>query len=178
MRFITDIQAKACVKSQSDKMSILGFIKAVLDVNTWIVLIFRVSTFFVFIKCYPISKLFWFINRLLFTVDLDPRANLAGGLMLVHGMCIVIGHEVKSKGILKIYQGATIGGNHGKRKVIDGFSTGQPVLCNNVIIGINSCVLGPIIVGENSVVGTGAIATKDVLENVTVVSVNKVIPTI
>lgn len=175
MRFIKDFRAKACIKSRSDKISFKGFLKAILDVNTWIVFVFRLSSFFVLIKCYPISKVFWFVNRLLFTVDLDPRANLAGGLMLVHGMCIVVGHEVRSKGVLKIYQGATLGGNQGKRNVIDGISTGQPVLGNNVIIGINSCVLGPILVGENSIVGTGAIATKDIIENVTVVSVNKIL---
>lgn len=32
---------------------------------------------------YPDSKLFWLVNRIIM-VDIDHRADLAGGLMLVH----------------------------------------------------------------------------------------------
>lgn len=175
IRLFKDIQAKALVKSNSNKSFIVAYVKSLLDVNTWIVIIYRLSSFFVKIYLYPVAKIFWLINRILFTVDIDPRADLAGGLMIVHGMNIVIGHEVRSKGKLKIYQGATIGGNSGKRKVVEGVNTGQPVFLDDVIVGINSCILGPVFVKEKCIVGTGAIVTKDVPANSIIVSVNKLI---
>lgn len=175
IRLIKDIQAKAMVKSNSNKFFIVAYVKSLLDVNIWIVIIYRLSSLFVKIYLYPVAKLFWLINRILFTVDIDPRADLAGGLMIVHGMNIVIGHEVRSKGKLKIYQGATIGGNSGKRRVVEGVNTGQPVFLDNVIVGINSCVLGPILVEKDSVIGTGAIVTKDMPAHSIVISVNKLV---
>lgn len=73
--------------------------------------LYRFSQFFYSIHLDVISKIIWYINRLLFHVDIDYRADLAGGIRLVHGLGTVIGHETKSLGNLTIYQGVTIGGN-------------------------------------------------------------------
>jgi len=59
----------------------------------------------------PVAKLIWYMNRLLFHCDIDYRADLAGGFMIVHGLGIVIGSGVKSNGRLKVYQGVTLGGD-------------------------------------------------------------------
>lgn len=176
-KLLLDIKAKALIKSKNNKHELSSYIKALLDANTWIVIIYRFSSMFIFLRLYPVAKVFWLVNRILFNIDIDPRANLAGGLVLIHGMGIVIGHEVKSVGTMKVYQGATIGGNVGKREVINGVNTGQPVIEPNVTIGINSCILGPIKIGHDSIIGTGAIVTKDVANNAIVIGVNKVLGT-
>ncbi|WP_430815369.1 serine O-acetyltransferase [Carboxylicivirga sp. RSCT41] len=175
IRIFKDIQAKASIKAVRTRYRFFAVLKTLLDVNVWIVIIYRLSSIFSKLKLYPVSKLFWLFNRIIFTVDIDPRADLAGGLMLVHGMNIVIGHEVRSQGKLRIFQGATVGGNSGKSRVINGEMIRQPIFYDDVTVGINSCVLGPVTIGENSIVGTGAIVTKDVPSNSTIVSVNKVI---
>lgn len=174
-RLLLDIKAKALLKSKNNKYQLVGFIKALLDINTWIIIIYRLSNIFADLRLYPFAKVFWIINRILFNVDIDPRANLAGGLVLIHGMGIVIGHEVKSLGMMKIYQGATIGGNMAKREDIDGVNTGQPVIEPNVTIGINSSILGPIKIGQDSIIGTGAIVTKNVKRNTVIIEANKII---
>jgi len=55
-------------------------------------------------------------------VDIDYRADLAGGFMLIHGLGTVIGKNVISRGKLKVYQHVTLGGGNGKvgRLVEDG----------------------------------------------------------
>lgn len=58
----------------------------------------------------PLSKVVWYINRLLFHADIDFRADLGGGFVLVHGLGVVIGSSVMSTGPLTVYQGVTIGG--------------------------------------------------------------------
>jgi serine O-acetyltransferase len=130
LKFIEDFKQKARLKQGSTQNLFFVYLKVSLDITIWIVLIYRISNVLNKIKLYPIAKFFWLINRIFFSVDIDPRANLEGGFVLIHGLNIVIGHEVRSSRLLKVYQGVTIGGNIGKRKTIDNIVTGQPVLDN------------------------------------------------
>jgi len=175
MLFLKDIQTKVDLKSKGTNKILIAYIKASLDITLWIILIFRISHFFVKIHLYPIGKIFWLINRIFFSVDIDPRAKLAGGLTLVHGLNIVIGHEVRSKGTLKIYQGVTIGGNMGKRRIIDGYNTGQPVIESGVTLGVDSKIFGSIVIGKNSIITTNTIITKNVDSNSIMVMNNKLL---
>lgn len=59
------------------------------------VVLYRLSSFFYKIKCSVLAKFVWYINRVVFSVDIDYRANLAGGFVLVHGLGTVIGTGVK-----------------------------------------------------------------------------------
>ncbi len=126
------------------------------------VCLYRFSCFLGRLHLFPLAKLIWYINRLLFCVDIDWRSDLAGGLVLVHGLGIVVGGGVSSKGRLTIYQGVTIGGNEGKSRMdADGKVWYQPLLEDGVIIYTNACVFGPIVIHEGSVVKAGKIVSKD-----------------
>lgn len=46
---------------------------------------------------------------------------------------------------------------------------GLPVIGDNVLIGVHAQILGNVKIGNNSVVGAGAIVTHDVPDNVVVV---------
>ena len=72
---------------------------------------YRVSNFFY--KCHLslIAKWIWYFNRMWFHVDIDYRANLAGGFVIKHGLGLVIGKDVESRGSLVVYQGVTLGGS-------------------------------------------------------------------
>ncbi len=59
------------------------------------------------------AKVVWYLNRVLYHVDLDYKAQLAPGFKLVHGLGVVVGAGVVSDGPLTVYQGVTIGGSHG-----------------------------------------------------------------
>ncbi|MDR1170302.1 MAG: hypothetical protein LBK97_05665, partial [Prevotellaceae bacterium] len=50
---------------------------------------------------------------------------------------------------------------------------GNPIICKNVIIADGAKVLGPVIIGENSVVAAGAIITKDIPANSVAYGVNR-----
>lgn len=128
------------------------------------VVIFRISQFFHLIKLNIISKVLWYLNRIVFSVDIDYRAELAGGLVLVHGLNVVIGKDVKSKGCLTIYQGVTIGGN-GNRYNVDRYGKKyyQPIIENNVKLYTNACIFGPVLISENTIIKAGSIITKDVV---------------
>jgi serine O-acetyltransferase len=76
-----------------------------------------------------------------------------------------------------IYQNVTIGSNMRYNKTNGEWENiGSPIICKNVVIGDGAKILGPIIIGENSVVAAGAIITKDIPANSIIYGVNKFKP--
>jgi serine O-acetyltransferase len=55
-------------------------------------------------------------------------------------------------------------------------NVGNPIICKNAVIADGAKILGPIIIGENSVVGAGAIITKDMPANSIAYGVNQFKP--
>lgn len=127
------------------------------------VCLYRLSNFFCRCHLGVISKILWYFNRMLFHVDIDYRADLAGGFVLVHGLGTVIGCEVRSKGRLHVYQGVTIGGNNGKIRVDEnGKIWGQALIGENVTIYTDASIFGPVVIGENAVIKAKSLITHDV----------------
>lgn len=150
-------------------------IKPLFKIHLFCMLLFRISHLFYKINLTPISKIFWLFNRLIFSIDIDPGARLNGGVVILHGVGIVIGRYVHSEGDFKIYQGATLGGNNGKESIYNGHTFSQPLIIGDCIIGINAVVLGPVILSKGVRVGANAVVTKDVPANSIVVSNNKIV---
>ncbi|MGG7663498.1 serine O-acetyltransferase [Dyadobacter sp. BHUBP1] len=136
---------------------------------------FRVSHVLYKIKLIPLARVFWLINRILFSVEIDPRAKLRGGFVILHGTGVTIGHNVLAEGNFKVYQGATIGGNIGKKRTLNGRTFSQPWLQSDVVVGINAVVAGPVVLGAGSRVGANSVVTKDVPAGATVVSNNVIL---
>lgn len=115
-----------------------------------------------------ISKFFFIIIRIIFSADIPPSIQIDENVEFVHnGLgCVFHPKTVIGKNC-KIYQNVTIGGNG---KIINGnVNKGAPVIKNNVAIFAGACVLGPIVIGENSIIGANCVVTKDVPPNSLVV---------
>lgn len=127
------------------------------------VALFRLSALLYRGHLEPLAKIVWCINRMLYHVDLDYKAKLAPGFRLVHGLGVVIGAGVVSDGPLTVYQGVTIGGSHGRSREDDyGTVFWQPHFGSGVVCYTNSCVFGPIYIGDGAIVKAARIVTKDV----------------
>lgn len=98
-------------------------------------------------------------------IEIHPAAKIAHGVVIDHGMGVVIGETAEiAEGVL-IYQGVTLGGtgkDKGKR---------HPTIEKDVMISAGAKVLGPITVGAGSKIGAGSVVLKDVPEGSTVVGV-------
>lgn len=162
-RIIADIKAY----SKGSKLKVVKTI--LLNYNFHCVLIYRISYFFNKMHLPIFSEILKFINRVIYSVDIDYRADLAGGFVLVHGAGVVIGANVKTIGPLKIYQGVTLGGNNGKIRYIKDTRVTQPIVGKNVILCANASVFGPVVIGDNSIIGAGTIITRDIDKNSTVI---------
>lgn len=99
------------------------------------------------------------ISRFLTGIEIHPGAKLGGGILINHGMGVVIGETAEVGSRVTIYHGTTLGGT-GKEK-----GKRHPTVGDNVIIGAGAKVLGPIKIGSNAVV------LKDVPNGATVVGI-------
>lgn len=105
------------------------------------------------------------ISRFLTGIEIHPGAQLGPGFFIDHGMGVVIGETAEVGENVTLYHGVTLGGTSWKKE------KRHPTIEDNVIIGANATILGPITVGTNSKIGSGSVVVKDVPPNSTVVGV-------
>ena len=87
-------------------------------------------------------------------IQMHIGTNVAGGIHFPHFGCQII-HNAASLGQnVYVYQGVTVGSIRGK--------SGAPKIGNNVILFSGAKVIGGVTIGDNCVVGAGAVVTKDV----------------
>ena len=88
--------------------------------------------------------------------------QVGGGMLVYHGYATIVFAKSIGKN-LSVYQQVTVG----RGKMIDGNDV--PIIGDNVSIYAGAVVVGGIKIGNNAVIGAGAVVTKDVPENATVV---------
>ena len=129
------------------------------------VLYYRVANFFYRHKMKFIARWVSQTGRFFTGVEIHPGATIGRGLMIDHGMGVVIGETAIVGDNCTIYQGVTLGGT--------GKDTGKrhPTIGNNVMIGSGAKVLGPFTVGDNAKIAAGAVVLDAVPEGATAVGV-------
>lgn len=96
--------------------------------------------------------------------DIAPAAEFGPGLMIGHGVGLVVGHKVRVGARAHLLHGATLGGTTPRHRAE------MPRLGDDVFVGAGACVLGDITVGDGAFVGVNAIVTEDVPARSKVVS--------
>lgn len=105
------------------------------------------------------------IARLLTGIEIHPGARIGRRFFIDHGMGVVIGETAIIGDDCTLYHGVTLGGtswHKGKR---------HPTLGDDVVVGAGAKVLGPIVIGAGSRIGSNAVVVKAVPSNSTVVGV-------
>lgn len=105
------------------------------------------------------------LSRWLTGIEIHPGARIGRRFFIDHGMGVVIGETAEIGDDCTLYHGVTLGGtswNKGKR---------HPTLGSNVVVGAGAKVLGPIILGDDSRVGSNAVVVKNVDPGQTVIGV-------
>lgn len=98
-------------------------------------------------------------------IEIHPAAKIGRGVLIDHGMGVVIGETAEVGDGCTIYQGVTLGGT--------GKDTGKrhPTIGNNVLIGSGAKVLGPFRVGDNARIAAGAVVLQEIPADATAVGV-------
>lgn len=98
-------------------------------------------------------------------IEIHPGAQLGKGVVIDHGMGVVIGETAIVGDYTLIYQGVTLGGT--------GKETGKrhPTIGCRVVIGAGAKVLGNIHIGDFARIGAGSVVLRSVPANCTAVGI-------
>lgn len=96
-------------------------------------------------------------------IEIHPGATIGKGLVIDHGMGVVIGETAIVEDDCQLYHGVTLGGR-GTQDV-----KRHPTLLKGAYIGSGAKVLGNITIGRNSKVGANAVVLEDVPDGRTAV---------
>jgi cysteinyl-tRNA synthetase len=106
-----------------------------------------------------LPRLLSHIARFLTGIEIHPAAKIGAGVVIDHGMGVVIGETAEVGENCLLYQGVTLGGT-GKEK-----GKRHPTLKNNVIVGSGAKILGAITIGNNVIIGANSVILKPVPDN-------------
>ena len=124
----------------------------------------KVEHFFYKIKLVPLAIIVRVLMRLIFSCDIPYQVEIGEKTTFPHmALGVTIHNYCKIGKNCKILQNVTLGGRSGHKEV--------PMIGNNVLIGANACVLGPIKIGNNAQIGAGSVVIHDVKENEVVAGV-------
>ncbi|MDQ6989734.1 MAG: serine O-acetyltransferase [Mariprofundaceae bacterium] len=98
-------------------------------------------------------------------IEIHPGASIGRRFFIDHGMGIVIGETTEIADDVTLYHGVTLGGTTWKAE------KRHPTLEEGVIVGAGAKVLGPIVIGGQSRIGSNAVVLKGVPPHSTVVGI-------
>ena len=126
---------------------------------------YRIAHFLYKMRFTFIALMIMYLVKLVYSVEIHPKAQIGKNLFIDHGMGTVIGETAIIGNNCLFYHNITLGS-------VDNIqSKRHPTIGNNVMISAGAKVLGPINIGDNSRVAAGAVVLKDVPPNSTVVGV-------
>ena len=126
---------------------------------------YRISHYLYINKLFFLARLISQISRFFTGIEIHPGAKIGRGLVIDHGIGVVIGETSEIGDNVLLYHGVTLGGtgkDKGKR---------HPTVGNNVVIGAGAKVLGPIYIGSNSKIGANSVVLNNVPEGATAVGI-------
>ena len=125
----------------------------------------RIANFFSTAKFHLIARIISQFSRFLTGIEIHPNAKIGKNLFIDHGMGVVIGETSDIGDNVTIYHNVTLGGISPSINSNDQRNLKRhPTLQDNVVVGSGAQILGPVVVGKNSLIGANAVVTKDVAE--------------
>lgn len=108
-----------------------------------------------------LAKLTSLLNFLLFSIEVPARLSIGPGLVIPHSVGTILGARAIGKNVT-IYQQVTLGA---KVADFDFIAERRPLVSDGAIITAGAKVIGPVIIGENAIIGANAVILDDVPNN-------------
>lgn len=123
--------------------------------STAIYSLYRVSRFIAFLRIPLVPTVIDYLVRFVFSCFVPHTAKIGSGLILGYGGLGTVIHAMATLGDnVYIGQGVTIGVNIKERDVAR--------IGNNVYIGSGAKILGPITIGDETIIGANAVVVSDI----------------
>lgn len=111
-----------------------------------------------------LPMIFTRLTQIVYAIDIDYKANLDGGIVIVHGVGLVIGSDVCIKTNVVLFHGVTLG-RRGVGPVISS-TDGFPTIEQGCIICAGAVLIGKITIGENTTIGANCVVSNSIGPNV------------
>jgi serine O-acetyltransferase len=98
--------------------------------------------------------------QVLYAIDIHYRSRLSGGIVIVHGVGLVIGESVRIQPNVVLFHGVTLG-RRGVGPVVS-TNDGFPTIEEDCIICTGATILGKINIGRNTTIGANCVVTNDI----------------
>lgn len=131
-----------------------------------ILLLFRLANFcstrpIYYFLGFPYLIFYRIMVEWFFSIEIPWNTKIGKGLRLYHGQALVMTNDVIIGENCTLRHSTTIGNKQSR----DGGFTGSPKIGNFVDVGSNVCIIGQVTIGDNSVIGCGAVVVKNVSSN-------------
>jgi serine O-acetyltransferase len=152
-----DITAMARLKGRT-KVGVGGVVDVLTLPGTWAVLLFRIASACHRSHLRPISRLVYFLNVVTFGADLAPGATVGPGLAIAHpvgmgwGNGLTVGSNVIMTGMARFGTAASEDSERG----------GEPTIGDDVVVLDGAKAMGPVTIGDRSVIAANALVLHDV----------------
>lgn len=100
------------------------------------------------------------VINLIYNCEIPKSVKLGQGVRFPHPYNIILHGDVVVGNNVTIYQGVTIASN----EFLD--NNTPPKICDNVLIGSNSVLVGPITIGNNCIISACSLVSKDIGDDV------------
>jgi len=127
------------------------------------IVLHRIANFLYEIKIPLLPRFTSQISRFLTGIEIHPGAKIGKRFFIDHGMGIVIGETTVIGDNVMLYDNVILGAkgwwvnNKNEKR--------HPAIGNNVTLCSGCKIIGPVSIGDNCIIGAGAIITKNVSPN-------------
>jgi len=95
----------------------------------------------------------WFL-----CLELHWKTQVGPRLSIFHGYALVVSRDTIIGSDCVLRQSTTIG----MKTDYQGIESGSPKIGNHVDIGANAVIIGPVLIGDYSIIGAGSVVVKDI----------------
>lgn len=157
IRYVYDDFLSAYRKDPALRGKLLAIPELLTYAGLWAVAMHRLAHFIRALGVPFLPRLISQITRLFTGVEIHPGAQIGKGFFIDHGSGVVIGETAEIGENVLMYHQVTLGN-------ANLISTGKrhPTVGSNVVIGAGAKLIGPVVIGDFSVIGAGSIVTKDI----------------
>ncbi len=136
--------------------SIGGYVDVLTLPGFWAVFLWRLANVLHGGGLRPLSRLIYFLNLVVFGADLPAGALVGAGLVMPHPVGVAFASDVVIGARCRVMGMARVGGGANPN------NPGHPVIGNDVWLMDGCKVLGPVTIGDRTIVGAAAIVANDV----------------
>ena len=143
-------------RPNTPKRSVVG--DAVQRIGLQILIAYRVMRLCRQLRFGLLARVISRLMRHLYSTDIHWDAELAPGIVIVHGIGLVISHAARVERGCVLFQHVTLGESiHAESRMI-----GSPTLESNVHVAPGAVLIGPIVIGRDSKIAANAVVSQSV----------------